>query len=220
MGILCDIKRYKVGFLISIFLWLSACTTTTTGLWEKHQYTETVSHFFISADGTAVVLIGEDYHYIFQDADSLVNILSWTERHKLRGEFPSAFKLENDQQVSGSFSIICDCTDVDSAQIEWLKAHHFISPETGSTEEKQGKYRFEGTLAGTRYQAGGLDLSRYTALNRPYEIDVWSYRNSNTMRALFTPIAVAEDGIATLFAAPLMVLALPFVILDALPGGE
>jgi hypothetical protein len=192
---------------------LAACVETTTATWSHPTHSETVSHFFVTEDARQLVFIGREYHYIFPDASSLIDILNWSDRGLLRGEFSAPFRLDSQNVITGTYAISCTCNDVTSGQVRWLEQKGF---ERAADTEGASMFRKVGHIAGTRYASGGIRFPTTLPLNDRYEIDIQTDFTSAGIvgRAALTPIAVAEDGIATVGLGYLVLIAAPFAVAD------
>ena len=194
------------------------CTTTTTSVWKKPTYEETIKQFLITSDGEKLVFIGKKYHYIFSSQDSLKNILQWQDRKILKANFYDKFSVDANNKITGRYAISCECNDATKLQIQWLEDNgfHRLIRKQPSPSDETNIYVKESQITGYRYLANNLKLDKYAILNNAYKITVETDYTiaDKAVRVAETPIAVAEDGVATFFLVPLLVIATPFAIAD------
>lgn len=204
-------KQLVVIVLLVVNLVVAGCTQTTTGIWKKPAYHEKISQFLITEDGKKLVFIGKKHHYIFDNEDTLKGILQWEHRGLLQAKFWDRFAVDESNGIAGSYEIQCDCKDATSEQKTWLQKMGFKQIiEQGSLTG----LIFEDELEGKRYAAGEVSLDGYSKLNREYDVLVEAEMTTSgrLVRAAFTPVAIAEDGIATIGLVALMVIAAPFAL--------
>jgi len=210
---------FKVIALLQIFCFLVACTQTTTGVWEKPEYRESINQFLATEDGEKLVFVGKKYHYIFSDTSSLFDILTWQNRRLLIGRFDKSFRVDSSNNIEGSYTIDCLCENADVNQIRWLKTKGFV--EYNKHQESNGEvtYRKEGYIRGVRYLSRDIEFNNTTNLNNEYDIFVETEHTTPGVigRIALTPIAIAEDGAATIGLVALVAVGIPFDVLELLP---
>lgn len=210
--------RISLLVVVSLAISLTACVETTTGVWEHPAYGETISQFLATEDSHQLVFIGKDYHYIFPDSASLLEILNWKDRGFLRAQFSEPFRVDSSNAVTGMYAITCECWGITSDQVSWLEHRGF---KRGAEVDGVVTLRKEGDIAGKRYASGGIQLPDISRLNKSYEIQIETdFSNAGVAgRIALTPIAVAEDGIATVGLGYLLLIAAPFAIVDMVVSG-
>lgn len=212
--------RIRTGVLILVGLVssLAACVETTTGTWKHPIYSETINQFLTTEDTRQLVFVGKDYHYIFPDTSSLFEILNWKDRGFLRGHFSKPFHVDSQNIVTGVYAIDCQCWGITSDQVKWLEQRGFKRAEK---IEGTMVLRKEGDIVGTRYASRGIHLPNISNLNTSYEIQIETdFSNAGVAgRIALTPIAVAEDGVATVGLGYLLLIAAPFAIVDMVING-
>jgi len=77
-------------------------------------------------------------------------------------------------------------------------------------------YLKEGEIHGTRYSSGDIEFPKAASLSRVYKIQVETAHSSTGKigRAAITPVAVTEDGVATIGLGALLIVAVPFWAAD------
>jgi hypothetical protein len=215
----CDVMQYEnVMKKIIIFIFTSSlistlfgCKLATDELWEHSIYSEKFNHFLISSDQKQFIIIGKDYHYIFDNTPSIPTILNWSGRKKLQAKFYS-FELDNKDRISGNILISCTCENVSNHDIEWLKNNDFEL-----TENSKGKvlYQNKFNIEGTRYLSNGVTFEPSKSLNRKYYVTVKEPYSAAgiAIRTVATPVTVVRDGIFILGTTGMVLVALPFIAL-------
>jgi hypothetical protein len=213
--------RIRTGVLVIVSLAssLAACVETTTGIWKHPTYSEAISQFLTTEDNRQLIFIGKDYHYIFPDTSSLFEILNWKDRGFLRVHFSEPFHVDSQNIVTGVYAIDCQCWGITSDQVKWLEQRGF---KRGAEIEGTIALRKEGDIVGTRYASGGIQLPNISTLNTSYEIQIETdFSNAGVAgRIALTPIAVAEDGVATVGLGYLLLIGAPFAIVNMVINGH
>ncbi len=186
--------KYKIRhiFILPLILIFGGCTTP---LWERHYYTEeTITHFLISEDYTNLVVIGEKYHYIFDENVTKLNALLSSEvKSYLRPKF-SHVKVNHDQAIELNVLIYIDPRIPEHIETKFGEIWY---------ENQPTHYRYRAQvidlfLKGTRYLGKdyGEAIKDYQ-LNNEYKIKVEEPDSSSlkAKKVLLTPITVTVDGI-------------------------
>jgi hypothetical protein len=189
-------------FLIRGLSSLAVLSTTgcfTPKLYEQHNYDETSTSFYVTEDGSKVVVLGEKYHYIFDDvAPSLKNILlSPLELRKVVLADLSNFYVRRDNVVTGDYTLSLSSTASEEQRKSALDAG-FVPP--GPT--------LSGQLKGLRYSTEGFAATAQTQkFSQPYVVSI-EEEGSMVAKILLTPIAVTADGALILGALFLLLVVL------------
>lgn len=183
--------------LITIIL-LGSCSITKS-MWNKH-YDEIFQAFLITKDGSQVVFLGENYHYIFDDQSNVVKkILFWPHRNILYIDPSQTYlKLDKDNNVSGSVVVRSIFGDLVREDSNYLASLGFAKDQDGSIFIKLPIY-------GKRYLANNIHY--HTAfLNKEYvlEVKLNLTPTEKLARAAVTPITAAID--ATLWLGKTMLI--------------
>lgn len=204
--------RYMLIFL-SLFH-LASCTTAQ--LWENTKYYETISHFLTTNDGDELIFIGDKYHYIFSNTDSLNDVLRWKDRALLKAQFNDNFVVSTDNIVTGNYITTCICNNATSNQIKWLKDNGFnnIIEKNKLTTLKHVTYFKEGAIIGRRYLPNDISFDELEKLNNTYRIRVEEEKTLLGIagRVAETPFTVAGDGVIFLGLAAIMIVTSPLII--------
>lgn len=199
-------KLNAIGILL---LSLCACTQTTTGIWNEPTYNENINHFLIDPNNSSLIVIGGEYHYIFSKDSAPLPILAWEGRKLLRADFSSAFEVDEKNRITGEYSVICTCESASQEELHWLETNGFGRIESGF-------YSKTYNIKGNRYSSGTAKFPSPHQLNNNYSIKVRAPHSASGVmgRAALTPIAIAEDGVATIGVGALLIIAAPFVAAD------
>lgn len=182
-----NILTLFVSLLVSISL-LTSCITEK--LWEKPEYTEKVSQFLMTEDGSNLVVVGKKYHYIFPTTPTLKHVLTWQHRNELEARF-GQFTVRKDGTISGSYSLLFDDKGVTEQDKKWLKSNEFVR----SVGWKEAFWLYKGNLDGQRYLAE-KELPGLQKFPKTYSIvvtDQFSFLQKGG-RIAMTPITVTTDG--------------------------
>ncbi len=195
-------------------LCLAGCTTVTRSLTseiskkEYKNYTETVSQILVSSDGKQIVVICPAYHYILDMPSKLGEIIDSPLHPKLSAQM-QRFDVTPDAKLSGRFTLLL-ADDAGNDDKQLARSYGFL-PEYGGMRSLQ----LEVKVSGKRYSAGGFTMPSALAkdLNQSYSVNIREELPTGGKAALvlLTPLTVAADGVLTVLAVPLVVLAIPFI---------
>lgn len=156
-------------------------------------------------DGSKLVAITPNYHYIFPFSEKLANLLSASIRHKIGLEFDT-FVADNFNNIYGMMTLFV-ITD---------------TPEEQELARKAGFYRV-GTrprlervirLAGIRFRASDILVTEKQQLKRSYRIKIrepnptYSGTKNSSSNTEISPIEQAANGVILLAGLPLFIIAL------------
>lgn len=189
----------RAGLVLGAGL-LPGCATSS--MYEDKYYYEPVKSILVSQDGTKLVVLGPDYHYIFATPNGLVEVLKSSIKDKIQASF-NGFVIEHDGSIHGSVTLS-------------LKRDH--SPEVGQAAEALGfdakRHDVTYKLAGDRYRAKEqLAISTSYQLNKEYSVyirDKGSYAKQ-ALKIAATPITVAADGVVVLGVIILSPIWIPMI---------
>ncbi|VWC76056.1 5-formyltetrahydrofolate cyclo-ligase [Burkholderia lata] len=200
-------RRLLAAGMAASSLALSGCFTPK--LYKEDGYSEQVSGFMMTEDGKKLVVLGTDYHYIFDLPAQLRPVLMSGYRKSLHTTF-AAFHASGGS-VTGHYRIVLpkDASDGDRQ----------AAAADGFTAEQAGLV-LEGDISGKRYSTEGFADKYKTStqpFNQPYSVYI---RQSPSvvgmgLRILATPITVAADGVLVLGG----VVLLPFAAIAIKANG-
>ena len=198
-------NKYCRAFLIwsaLLSLGMTGCAFTPK-LIEKisndASYTEKITSVLMTEDGTKLVFIGDDYHYIFDAPVGLLYSLSSSFRKSLFASFKE-FRVDRNDRITGNVTISLD----ESASQEDRDA----AIESGFNQRPASPV-LEFLLQGKRYNSGGVATGRVGyKLNYNYKVGVLEERGSLEKAALtaLTPVAVLADGVIVIMAVPVILM--------------
>ncbi|UEP31038.1 MULTISPECIES: hypothetical protein [unclassified Burkholderia] len=186
-------RRLLAAGMAAASLPLSGCFTPK--LYKDSGYREHVSAFMITEDGKKLVVLGSDYHYIFDLPDSLRPVLQSGYRKSLHTAFTDFHA--SGSGVTGHYRIVLP-KDASADDQQAAAANGFTAARAGLV--------LEGDIGGKRYSTDGFaDKAKdkdnaAQAFNQPYNVYV---RESPSvvgmgLRILATPVTVAADGVLVL----------------------
>ena len=200
----------KLKFLGILLLVIFLCSCAQlSDLWVNHKYEERITHILRTEDGTKIVVIGEKYHYVFLNQHSLSELLAWDGIGMLEFKFNENFHINQNSEVTGDYSVICNCRSANLDQINWLESNGFH-------QDKKMKSIFfnKYTVTGAIYLSNNTDLSKYKKVKNDYKIIVESRYPFDTLAKIaFTPVAIYIDVSQAVIYGSALVIASPFYVL-------
>ncbi|WP_249193953.1 MULTISPECIES: 5-formyltetrahydrofolate cyclo-ligase [Burkholderia cepacia complex] len=185
---------------------LASCTDfgpVTNRMMKDPEYRETLSAFLISADGKKLVVIGKQYHYIFDLPPALAVNLTAPYRSRLYTDFDE-FETHGDT-ISGRYVLRLSREDAPpgSELRERALADGFKDQRHQLTES--------GTISGKRYQPNDVTPSSFPqAFNHEYDVEVIERPSvlGKGAKIALSPITMAADGAIGLLGVALLPFAL------------
>ncbi len=178
-------KEFVKGALSSLIVF-SVTGCVTRKLYEPSTYDETALSFLVTEDGSRLVVLGEKYHYIFDDiSPSLKGILlSPLNLRTVVVAVLANFYVNSDNVVTGDYFLSLSDHASDE-QRESAVGAGFVTPDL----------TLRGHLKGVRYNADGFPVSaaQTQGFAHRYGASVRVER-SRTAKVLLTPVTVAADG--------------------------
>jgi hypothetical protein len=192
-------RRAFVKAGLSSLAVLSATGCFTPKLYERHTYDETSTSFFVTEDGSKLAVLGEKYHYIFDDIPpSLKHILlSPLElRTVVRADLLN-FSVSSDNVVTGDYTLSLSLL-ASEEQRKSARDAGFVPPDL----------TLSGHVKGRRYSTEGFPYSAQTQkFSQPYVVNI-EEQGSMVAKILLTPIAVTADGVLILAGIALLLILL------------
>ena len=197
-------NKSRRAFLIwSALLSLGMTGCATHELNEKIRndasYTEEITSVLMSEDGTKLIFIGDDYHYIFDAPVGLSHSLGSSFRKSLFAKFKE-FRVDKNDHIIGKITISLDASASQEDKEEAIELGY---------DKRSVSPALELSLQGKRYKSGGVATDRVEyKLNYTYEITVLEERSSSGKAALtaLTPITKLADGLIVIVGVPLVIL--------------
>jgi hypothetical protein len=188
------------SILIVILIVSNLASCATSIVWKNKNYAENFKHFLTTKDGKKVVILGEKYHYIFDDESGfLIKLLSWDNRLKLE---IADYKLKviNFNKITGSITINTKPNVVlNEQEISYLRELDFI--QDGNFFKK------DIDLFGTRYSPKtGVNYNIKGSFSKDYSVRIEIDDFADTAKKIaVTPITIVADGIYFVVGATLIV---------------
>jgi hypothetical protein len=205
-----DMKKTVILLLtLSFLLFGGACFTPLVYENQKNYFTEEVSSFLITEDNQKLIVIGKEYHYIFDAHQTLkfISRASASEKKSIRVSF-SSFNIKKDQSLSGSYTFKTS-QPLKPKFKKQLLAHGF-TPHSAI----KNLLIYKGNLNGTRYLINELKIPTAMKLSKTYQISMIEEQvltaSEVTKRILLTPLALTADGLIILGGIPIGLLILAF----------
>ncbi|MBN3528395.1 5-formyltetrahydrofolate cyclo-ligase [Burkholderia cenocepacia] len=194
---------------------LAGCSSADLGpvthrLMKDPEYRETLSAFLISADGKKLVVIGKQYHYIFDVPPALAVNLTAPYRPKLYTDFDD-FETHGDT-ISGRYVLRLAREDAPpgSELRERALADGF--------KDQRHQLTDSGTISSKRYQPNDVTPSSLPqAFNHEYDVKVIERPSvlGKGAKLALSPITMAADGALGLLGLALFPIALTAFIVIA-----
>jgi hypothetical protein len=182
-------QEFLKGALSSLTL-LSVSGCFTPMLYEPRTYDETALSFLVTEDGSRLVVLGEKYHYIFDDISPSLKEILLGPLH-LRTVVVAVlanFYVKSDNVVTGDY-VLSLSDQASDEQRKIAMSAGFVSPDL----------TLSGHLKGVRYSAKGFPFpaAQTQGFAHRYDASVREER-SKTAKVLLTPVTVAADGVLIL----------------------
>ncbi|PLT15980.1 MULTISPECIES: hypothetical protein [Ralstonia] len=165
------------------------------------SYEEPVNQILVSSDGKKIVVLGVDYHYIFDTPPKLIEILDSPLHPKLSAEMRQ-FEVTPDAEIKGWFFLKMP-TESSDDDLKLAKSYGF---EVASSSQPHLNF----DLSGKRYSAKGFKAPEGLTkkLNQSYSVDVREELplGGKAALVLLTPVTVAADGAVVLLTIALFPL--------------
>lgn len=170
---------------LSSFTLLSLTGCLTAKLYEPRTYDETTVSFLVTEDGSRLVVLGEKYHYVFDEISPSLKQILLSPLH-LRTVVVAAlanFDVSSDNVVSGDYTLSLSDQASEDQRKRAIDAG-FVTPDL----------TLSGHLKGVRYSAEGFpSTARTQEFARRHVVAVRAQR-SRAAKILLTPVTVAADG--------------------------
>ncbi len=177
--------RLLGGLMLSVAVFsLSGCMTQAL-LNSDVNYKEKISSILVTEDGKKMLIIGQDYHYIFNVNPQILSTIKADYRTQVTASIDRFF-VANDQTTTGRIH---------------LSLNKDASPEFAQAAAAAGYHCSENLgckvspyIRGVRYKAKALPLGVTEKLKKEYVVDV-TYHGSPGAKVLLTPVTVVADGV-------------------------
>ncbi len=176
-------------------LGLSGCSILSAGRYPWRHYDEHVDALLISANGNDLVVLGQQFHYVFTNVPTISKLIASSFHGQVRVQF-SQFQVNAKNRVIGGYTLTAPDT-LTAAQVDEAN-------RLGYVRGPGGVLTLNGTLVGTRHAGITLKLDGVNALKRSHDISVQEAIDGNAPSA--TPLSQSGNGKLYLFEFLLVVL--------------
>jgi hypothetical protein len=182
---------------------LTGCTSALLkDSWKKFTYTEDVSSILISQDGTKLIIICPEYHYVFRMPRNLVEIIRSPVHKYIEAVLPPLIAGDGGpENIRGSFYLVL----AKNAPGEIVEQAVSLGFRNGGWRDTMA---YSGSLDGKRYISRSvLPMGTTQSLNRAYQIEIETYtRGDDKAKLALTPITLAADGVLFIGVLPLLIV--------------
>lgn len=172
-------------------------------------YTEQVSTLLLSRDGRQLVVLGEQYHYVFAAPSELVELAKTTWKSEVTALI-DPFEVSLDGRIHGQYTLVLARLPA-GVTPQVLNALGFVSTQ-------EGRWTRRGVIAGRRYMVGNTLREGRTreALPQTYTVTVRAQTTKGQQVAdeLSTPIVMTANGALLIYYALLAPVLLPVMYLS------
>lgn len=193
-----------IFFQLIIFSMLSGCATFLTDSVIENStrygqvYSEEVVHGFLAGeDKKTMVVLGGEHHYIIENAEKVMSILSSPLRRHLSVGFYN-FTVYEGQKFWGD-------VDFHVSNISTDESAHALLTELGFKQRAQGlnDWSYKVKVQGNRYASGDFPVPKnQEPFSREYKVPVAVITPPGARRVglLLTPVTLAVDGVISMGA--------------------
>ena len=204
----------SITFVLTISVFFSTLSLTgcaTADLWRKQNSYDNISSFYVSSDLKKLIIVGDEYHYLFDAPESLTQSLTSPIHDLLKAEIPSVH-LRDNGEVYADYKLFLDKED-GKKFIEKAKQLNY-------KDNNKGSLVLQGSLEGKRYTpTEQFKSANIQSLNRTYQIELIRDYNAGELAGnlALSPITIANDGVLLLFLTPVIAVLGVSVAFDSLP---
>ncbi len=171
---------------------------------RRFGYDEKIENILFSPKAGKLIVLGERYHYLFDDMHALGKALNASFKKDFSGSF-GKFTVNPDDKISGSYRIRTGTMLSPQQREEALRL--------GLTESADGGFELRANISGERFESVALanEVSKPT-LNKPYvvAVDVVGVARKVDREGALDTAKRASGVVLMLLAAPYIVLFLIF----------
>jgi hypothetical protein len=186
--------RWILGVLIACLL--SACASTK-------YYDEQFSSLMVASDRSKVVVLGQQYHYVFDMPSMLDKSLSAGFRKQLSGAVISGFTIGKGGKTLGYFRLQLSKAATE-ADINEARALGYQTAKSGSIYSTL-------FVSGTRYKATPLGEDAPTLLNETYHVRIADSQGAGYQMNALSPIIVLGGGAFAIANPAMLLFTLPVI---------
>lgn len=178
----------KKILLLAILFIQTSCVTKA--LWGDKHYQEKVNQFLVGTDGRYVVLVGDNYHYIFTDNSGALKAILSLGRNVVKViTKETRLKLDGNNNIEGDLVMGGSAAELTPYELQTLRS-------VGVYPDRYNDLMIRMNVSGRRYAAKYIGNQQQTST--PQVVNIY-YRNSNVIKDVgkvaVTPIAVGVDAV-------------------------
>jgi len=192
------LRKLKNTVIMAAITCLLAGCFSTPKTFKDIEYSEIVSSILISQDKKKLVVIGKQYHYIFDAPKVIIDTLKSSFHQSITAKF-HPFHVDSDGFTTGVFEFISSKKVTGQQLNEMLK----LGYKPYSEKSYNKGYIVIGELKGIRYMSGNIIIpNKLQNLNNKYKIKVLEQHEKAT-NALISPITVTPSAVMLIGVMPL-----------------
>lgn len=182
---------------------LGGCITSQ--MHQDRQYNEILRGVLISADKKTLVVVGDEYHYIFDAPRALLAVLDPELQPGIEAASFQSFTVDAANRIRGKL-VLRTRQDATPAQRQRAVVAGFVSSDM--------RMVIELPMQGERYASRGDAPLPMQKLNRDYAVSVTEEAGpgKKMLKAAATPVTVAADGVLVIGAIVLSPILLPLIL--------
>ena len=194
------------NFLIVILIITNLTSCETIRIWQNTKYNEDFKDFLVTKDNKKIVILGQKYHYAFDDkSGDLSKLLFWESKSKIIIENQN-IRVKKIDKIIASATVKCRIQQdsgekLSEQEISYLQKLGFTSDEVFL------KKNF--TISGTRYSPkSDVNFGTIYSFDNEYRkyIQIDDY-TTNAKKIALTPVGIVGD-IVSIVIGPFVLITL------------
>jgi hypothetical protein len=191
-------RLFALAATVAMLISLGCSSNPPGGIVERFTYQEKISSVLFSPKFSKLIVLGERYHYLFDDKKGIDKVISASFAKDLVGSF-GTFAVDPSNRITGSYKIQTR-NILTPSQKDEAKRLGFIVSANGQCEMTEN-------IVGERFTTMPLPINvEPSPLNRPYVVDVKVYGYNYGAKAPTSPVAQFADSVAGLFLFPVFAI--------------
>jgi hypothetical protein len=183
-----------VAATAALLVSLGCSSTPPGGIVERFTYPEKINSVLFSPKFSKLIVLGERYHYLFDDKKGVDKVISASFAKDLVGSF-GTFVVDPSNRITGSYKIQTRSMLTPIQKDEAKRLGFNVAPN--------GQAELTENIAGERFTTAPLPINvEQSQLNRTYVVDVKVYGYNYGVKAPPSPVAQFADSVAGLFLFP------------------
>ncbi len=191
-------RLFAVAATVAMLMSLGCSSNPPSGIVERFTYQEKINSVLFSPKFSKLIVLGERYHYLFDDKKGIDKVISASFAKDLVGSF-GTFAVDSSNRITGSYKIQTRNTLTQSQTDEAKRLGFVVSPS--------GQGELTENIVGERFTTMPLPINvEPSPLNRTYVVDVKVYGYNYGVKAPPNPVAQFGDAVAGIFLFPVFAL--------------